>query len=68
MEKMRVFYSRETDSLDIWFDEPKKEHISEEVEDGVIAKRDRFGKVIGFEILSVKAGEITLPVKVKITA
>ena len=55
MEEMRIFYSKETDSLDIWFDDPKKEVLSEEIEDGVIAKKDKKGKVIGFEIISVKA-------------
>ena len=66
MEEMRIYYSKETDSLDICFDDPKKEVLSEEIEDGVIAKKDKKGKVIGFEIISVKAGEIKLPVKAKI--
>ena len=63
-----MHYSKETDSLDIWFGDPMQEDTAEEIEDGVIAKKDRFGKIIGFEIISVKAGEVTLPVKVEITA
>ena len=32
MEKrLRIYYFKETDSLDIWFDEPEKEEISEEI-------------------------------------
>jgi uncharacterized protein YuzE len=65
MEEMRVFYSKETDSLDIWFDDPKKEVMSEEIEDGVLAKKDKKGNVIGFEIISIKAGEVKLPIKAK---
>ena len=43
-------------SLSIWFADPKKEVVSEEIGDGTIVSKDKSGKVIGFEKLY-----ITLP-------
>ncbi len=63
MEKIRVFYDREGNSLSVWFDDPKKEHICEESADDVILVKDRRGRVIGFERLNfltvkqIKTGE-----------
>jgi len=67
MEKvLRVFYSKESDSLDIWFDDPEKEKLAREIDDGVIAKLDSKGKVIGIEIISLATlakKPIAIPVK-----
>jgi len=30
MEKVRVYFDREGNSLCVWFDDPKKEHVCEE--------------------------------------
>lgn len=53
MERLvRAYYVPQMDTLDIWLDEPDKESESEEVGDGVIAKLDKSGKIIGVEIIS----------------
>lgn len=56
MEKVTVFYHRESDTLDVWFGNPKDEHSCEEVGEGVILKKDRDGHVIGFEKLYLQKG------------
>ena len=54
MEKrLRIYYFKETDSLDIWFDEPEKEELSEEIDDIVLLKKDKDGTVIGLELISI---------------
>ena len=52
MEKTRVFYDREGNSLSVWFDDPKKEHLCEESADDIVLVKDRKGRVIGFERLN----------------
>jgi len=53
MERLvRAYYVPEMDTLDIWLAEPDRESESEEVGDGVIAKLDKHGKIIGVEIIS----------------
>ena len=56
MEKtfLRIFHFRETDSVDIWFDEPEKEEICEEIDDAILLKKDKEGNVIGVEIISME--------------
>lgn len=54
MSKIKMFYDSKGKTLSIWFDDPKKEVISEEVGDGTIVSKDKKGKVIGFERLYVK--------------
>lgn len=39
------------ETLDILFDDPEKEAVCEEVEEGIILKKDKNGKVIGIEAL-----------------
>lgn len=48
-----MFYDEKGKSLSIWFDDPTKEVVSEEVGDGTIVSKDKLGKVIGFEKLYV---------------
>lgn len=53
MEKIvKVFYDEEGNTMNIWFDDPKKEVICEEIDDETILKKDRVGRVIGFEKLN----------------
>ena len=52
MDKVRVYYDREGNTLSVWFDDPKKEHICEEADDDVVLVKDRRGRVIGFERLN----------------
>lgn len=52
MEKLRVYFDREGNSLSVWFDDPEKEHVCEETDDDVVLVKDRRGRVIGFERLN----------------
>lgn len=49
--KVKVCYDRVGNSLTIWFDDPAKEYVCEEIADDVILMKDRRGRVIGFERL-----------------
>lgn len=53
MSKLKIFYDTEGKTLTVWFDDPKKEVVSEEVGDGIILSKDSKGEVIGFEKLYV---------------
>jgi hypothetical protein len=52
MEKVRVYFDRQGNTLSVWFDDPKKEHVCEESDDDVVLVKDRRGRVIGFERLN----------------
>jgi uncharacterized protein YuzE len=52
MDKVRVYYDRTGNTLTVWFDDPKKEHLSEELDDDVVLMKDREGRVIGLERLN----------------
>ena len=52
MEKVRVHFDREGNTLSVWFDDPTKEHICEESDDDIVLVKDRRGRVIGFERLN----------------
>lgn len=54
MSKLKIFYDPKGETLSVWFDDPKKEVICEEVGDGIILSKDKKGQVIGFEKLYVK--------------
>lgn len=54
MSKLKIYYDAKGETLSVWFDDPKKEAVSEEVGDGIILSKDRKGEVIGFEKLYVK--------------
>ncbi|HID26934.1 MAG TPA: DUF2283 domain-containing protein, partial [Methanosarcinales archaeon] len=51
MEKTKVYYDKEMDTLDIWFDELPEEGFSREINDGIILKYDAKGRIVGIEIL-----------------
>lgn len=52
MDKVRVYHDRTGNTLTVWFDDPGKEHICQEIADDVILMKDRRGRVIGFERLN----------------
>ncbi len=52
MDKVRVYFDRVGNSLTVWFDDPTKESVCEEVGDDVVLMKDRRGRVIGFERLN----------------
>lgn len=67
MDKVVVYYHKETDTMDVWFGNPEDESICEEVGEGVILKKDKDGKVIGIEKLYVtKALGIKQPLPVEV--
>ena len=70
MDKVKIYYSKEKDTIDIWFGDPELEVISEEAGEGLILKKDKDGKVIGIEKLYVMKTlgiEQTLPVELVMT-
>jgi hypothetical protein len=52
VDKVRVYYDRTGNTLSVWFGDPQKEAICEEIADDVILVKDRRGHVIGFERLN----------------
>ncbi|MGI6284933.1 DUF2283 domain-containing protein [Neomoorella humiferrea] len=52
MEKIRLYYDKEANTLNMWFDDPEKEYICEETGEEVILIKDKNGKVIGLEKLN----------------
>ena len=52
MDKVRVYYDRTGNTLSVWFDNPDKEHVCEEIDDDIVLVKDRRGRVIGFERLN----------------
>lgn len=53
MDKVVVYYHKESDTLDIWFGNPEDEFMCEEAGEGIIFKKDKNGKTIGIEKLYV---------------
>ena len=71
MDKILIHWDRVGNTLNVWFDDPKKEHVCEETGDEVILVKDSSGAVIGFEKLNYAASEDSksrreLPVEVQI--
>jgi len=71
MDKVRISFDREGNTLSVWFDDPKKEYVCEESDDDVVLVKDRRGRVIGFErlnFLSVRQRRegVNLPVEVQV--
>ena len=52
MEKIRVYYDSHGNTLNVWFENPKHEHVCEETDEEVVLVKNRRGKVIGFEKLN----------------
>ena len=53
MSKIKIYYDSKGRTLNVWFDNPKKEVLTEEVGNGTVVSKDKAGKVIGFEKLYV---------------
>ena len=71
MDKVLIYWDREGNTLNVWFDEPKNEYICEETGDEVVLVKDKSGRVIGFEKLNYRAASDSgtlreLPVEVKV--
>ena len=53
MDKVIVYYHKDSDTMDIWFGSPEDEFMCEEAGEGIILKKDKSGKTIGIEKLYV---------------
>ena len=71
MEKVRLYYDSKGNTLNVWFDDPKREYGCEETGEEVILVKDKKGKVIGFEKLNFlihpQKTIKTLPVEVSVS-
>ncbi len=70
VDKLRVFYDSQGNTLSVWFDDPKKEFICEEANDDMILVKDRRGRIIGFERLNYLSAKqrregVGIPVEVQ---
>jgi hypothetical protein len=52
MKPIKVFFDKVGNTLNVWFDDPRKEHTSEETSEEVVLVKDIDGKLIGFEVLN----------------
>ena len=52
MKPIKVLFDRVGNTLNIWFDDPQKEHSSIETSDEVVLVKDADGRVIGVEVLN----------------
>jgi len=64
MKPIKVFFDRTGNTLNVWFDDPQKEHVSEETSEEVILVKDKDGKLIGFEVLNYLSAEAAKDVTV----
>ncbi len=71
MDKVRVYHDRAGNTLTVWFDDPRKEVVCDEVDDDIVLMKDRRGRVIGFERLNYLSRKqrddgVNVPVEVQI--
>jgi hypothetical protein len=52
VDTVRVYHDRMGDTVTVWFDDPQKESICEEIDDDDVLIKDKQGRVIGFERLN----------------
>lgn len=56
INNIKLYYDSVGKTLNVWFDDPNKEYVSEETGDDVILNKDKRGNVIGFEKLNYSLG------------
>ena len=52
MAAVKILYDKIGNTLTVWFDDPAKEHVSEETGEEIVLMKDSAGHVIGFEKLN----------------
>ena len=52
MKPIKIFFDKVGNTLNVWFDDPKKEAVAEETAEEIVLIKDKKGKVIGFEVLN----------------
>jgi len=63
LKKLTLIHNKEMETLDIWFDDPKKEVVCEEIGEGIILKKDKNNRVIGIEVLYFSKEDVPLEFK-----
>jgi uncharacterized protein YuzE len=70
VDKVRIYYDRTGNTLTVWFDDPAKETVCEEIGADVILMKDRHGRVIGLERLNYRTrkqqADANVPVEVQV--
>jgi hypothetical protein len=71
VERIRVYHDRSGNTLTVWFDDPNKEYICQEIADDVVLMKDRRGRALGFERLNYLSKKqqgqgINVPVEVQV--
>lgn len=64
MAEVKVYYDREGNTLTVWFGDPQDEHVCEEIGDEVVLRKDKLGRIIGFEKLNFS---VDLPHPMRVT-
>jgi uncharacterized protein YuzE len=68
---IKLYYDNQGNTPNVWFDDPKKEHLCEETGEEVILVKDKKGKMIGFEKLNFLSSNLlpakSLPVEVMLS-
>lgn len=57
MKTIKLLFDKTGNTLNVWFDDPQKEHVSEETFEEVILVKDKNGKLIGFEVLNYMSAD-----------
>ena len=57
MKPIKVLFDRVGNTLNVWFDDPQKEHVSEETSEEVVLVKDKNGKLIGFEVMNYMSAD-----------
>ena len=73
MKPIKIFFDRKGNTLNVWFDDPEKEVLSEETSEEIVLVKDKNGRVIGFEVLNyLSSNDLKslkkLPIKTEILA
>lgn len=68
MKKIKLYHDKEGNTLTVWFDDPQKEYICDEIGEDVVIMKDKKGEIIGFEklnyIIPSSKNHTTLPIEV----
>ncbi len=57
MDKIKVIHDTFGHTLTVWFDDPSKESVSEEITEEVVLMKNVEGRVIGFELLHYRPSQ-----------
>lgn len=52
MESLKIYYDEQGKTLTVWFDNPQKEFLTEEISEEVALIKDEEGHIIGVERLN----------------